>query len=81
MDGKECHVAMMGDFLKGYPLEIDGKTVSGVLWCADDDNSTREFTAFYPYTSLEGFAAYKPVGAPDKIILVNKSTIQFIYFK
>lgn len=81
MNGKEWHVATKGDFLTGFPLKIDGEKVSGSLWCAGEDDGARDFAAFYPYTSVEGFAAYETTGANARLILVNYSEIQFIYFK
>lgn len=81
MNGREWHIASKGDFLVGFPLEIDSKTVFGTLWCAGEDGGARDFAAFYPYTSLDGFAAYKPTGGNSKLILVNYNEIQYIYFR
>lgn len=81
MNGKEWHIAAKGEFFSGYPLEVDGKTVSGSLWCAGEDGGARDFAAFYPYTSVEGFAAYETAGATPKLILVNYNEIQYIYFR
>lgn len=81
MTGREWHIASHGDFLVGYPLKNDGETVTGSLWCAGEDDGVRDFVEFYPYTSLDGFAAYKPTGRNSKLILVNYNEIQFIYFR
>lgn len=81
MVGREWHVAAKGEFFAGFPLEIDDKPATGSLWCAGEDDGERDFAAFYPYTSLEGFAAYNPLCKPEKIILVNKDAIRFIYFE
>ena len=75
----EQHRILAGTLNLGEPLKDNKQLVySGKLWIDDGAELESSFCAFFPYTSVEGFVAYIPMGGTQPI-LVNRSYVSSVY--